>query len=782
MALSVSNVSAQDSNVNRQEKADSIKTLQMDGIQVSATRAGSTTPVAYSDLSKGQLSKVNNGQDIPYLLTLTPSVVATSDAGTGIGYTGVRIRGVDATRINVTSNGIPLNDAESHSLYWVNMPDFASSVEDIQVQRGVGTSTNGSGAFGGSINLRTEPLGLKPSSEVSFSGGSFGTHREMVKVNSGLIDGRWAFNARLSNIHSDGYIERASADMKSWYAQGAYYGDRTVVKALVFGGREKTYHAWDGIDRWQMAENRRYNPCGEIESLVRDSDGQPLLDKYGNRQYHVTGFYANQHDNYIQNHYQLILNHNINSRWRFNATLHYTTGDGYYEEYKNGRTLVEYGLVPFLASDPSLPDYAGADGKVEKSNLVRRKQMQNGFGGGVFSLQYTGDKLQATLGGGWNRYAGEHFGRVIWIKDYIGDLDPSHEYYRNETDKRDGNIFVRANYEAFRGFNIYADMQYRRIHHRIDGRNDNFDWREGVEDMQELKVNNIYNFFNPKAGIFYNINRVHNVYASFAVAHKEPTRNNFTDAKFGSVPKPERLFDYEAGYAYNGKIFRAGVNLYYMDYKDQLVLTGETNDIGEPLSDNVAKSYRAGVELTAGVKITEWLRWDRNATFSRNIIKDYTEYLDDYDRNWESLWTQTSNYVGETTIAYSPSVIAGSLISLEFGGFTASLQSLYVGSQYVTNSRQDGIRENGEWVLEPLKLDAYFVNNLRLGYTFRLRGMKSIEIGVAVNNLFNEKYSSNGWGYSSLIHKEDGSTERYNGMYFFPQAGTNFLVNLTLRF
>lgn len=775
-------VSAQDAYAHPEEDADTVRVYRMDGIQVMATRADSKTPVAFSDLGRETLSKINNGQDIPYLLTLTPSVVATSDAGTGIGYTGVRIRGVDATRINVTSNGIPLNDAESHSLYWVNMPDFASSVEDIQVQRGVGTSTNGAGAFGGSINLRTEAPGLKPSAEVGLSAGSFGTHKEVVKVNTGLIAGRWAFGMRLSNIHSDGYVERASADMRSWFAQGGYYGDRTIVKLVAFGGREKTYHAWDGIEKSQMDINRRYNPCGAIYEVQRDGNGLPVIKKDGSIEVKKdTGkYYEDQTDNYKQNHYQLILNHEPGHAWKLNATLHYTAGDGYYEEYKNGRTLKEYGLSDFLTSEPGKADYLKIkDGKfvvddngnytVNKSDLVRRKHMENGFGGLVFSAQYTGDRLTATFGGGANRYAGEHYGRVVWVKNYVGDLDPSHEFYRNETDKRDANIFARANYMLADGLNVYADMQYRRIRHKIDGENSRWDWINGR--MQELAVDETYDFFNPKAGILYDINPRNKLYASFAVAHKEPTRNNFTDSKFDATPKPERLFDYEAGYMFGGRVFSAGVNLYYMDYKDQLVLTGETNDIGEPLSDNVAKSYRAGVELTAGVRITEWLRWDLNATFSRNIIRDYTEYMDDYDENWEPLWTQTENYVGETTIAYSPSVIAGSFISAMFGNLTASLQSQYVGSQYVTNSRQDDLR-----------LDAYFVNNLRVNYTLPLRGMRSVDLGVAVNNIFNEKYSSNGWGYSSLIHKGDGSSERQNGMYYFPQAGTNFLVNLTLRF
>ncbi len=761
---------------------DSVRLVELESVEIRATRAGEKTPVAYSDISREEIAAINYGQDIPFLLTLTPSVVATSDAGSGIGYTGIRIRGVDATRINVTSDGVPMNDAESHSMFWVNTPDIASSVQDIQVQRGVGTSTNGAGAFGGSINLKTELPSIAPSAEASFSYGSYNTQREMVKISSGML-GKWAFGGRLSNIHSDGYIERASTDMKSWLAQGGYYGSKTVVKFVAFGGQEKTYHAWDGIDAAQMAANRRYNPCGEIEDLVRGSDGKPLLDEYGNRQYDVVGFYKNQNDNYIQNNYHLILNQRLTHAWNFNATLHYTSGDGFYEEYKNGCSLVEYGLRPFEAANPDLADYVDENGMVTKSNLVRRKSMLNDFYGLIFSFNYSGDRLSATMGGAANRYDGVHFGPVVWVKNYIGDLNIDHEYYRNSSDKRDMNFFARANYELTAGLNIYADMQYRRIHHMIEGVNDKYDWRPEVQAMQRLDVNKTYDFFNPKAGLYYDIDNRNSVYASFGVAHKEPTRNNFTDARFGTVPRPERLLDYEAGYTLRGRVFSAGVNLYYMDYKDQLVLTGQTNDIGEPLADNVAKSYRTGIELTAGIRIAEWLRWDLNATFSRNCILDYTEYIAEYDADWNDLGTQRAVYLGETTISYSPSVIAGSLLTFTYKGFNAALQSLYVGSQYVTNSQQDGVRDaEGNYTLDPLKLDAYFVSNLRLDYTFRLKGLKHLNAGITINNLFDAKYCSNGWGYSSLINEADGSSYRFNGMGYFPQATINVLANVTLMF
>lgn len=762
-------------NAQEVQKEDSVRVYTMETIEIRATRAGSKTPVAHTNVDKTHIESINFGQDIPYLLSLTPSVVATSDAGTGIGYTGIRIRGVDPSRINVTSNGIPMNDPESHTVFWVNIPDIASSVEDIQVQRGIGTSTNGAGAFGGSINLKTESFSREPSAEVSGSYGSYNTHKEVIKVNTGLIGGKWAFGARLSNLQSDGYIDRAFSDLKSYFAQAGYFSKNTVVKLITFGGKEKTYHAWDGLqihgeDKAAYEKyGRTFNPCGMMTGWKRDANGNPVLDGDGKRIKDTLGFYDNQTDNYIQTHYQAIVNQKLTNDLSLNVTLHATTGDGYYEEYKNKRSLEEYGLTPFVAANTDIVDYADGAGNVTKSNLIRRKQMKNIFGGGVASLSYTGVKLNATLGGAANVYDGSHFGRVIWVKDYTGNLDPSHEYYRNYTTKTDANVFLKADYEVINGLNIYADLQYRYIRHKINGTNDNWDYNES--EMQKLTVDNTYNFFNPKAGVFYDIDKHNNVYASFAMAHKEPTRNNFTDAKANSSPKPERLLDYELGYTFRSKSVSAGVNLYYMDYKDQLVLTGENNEIGEPLSDNVAKSYRTGIELSAGWQIAKWIRWDVNATFSRNRILDYSEYIDDYDSDWNALYTQTRNNIGETTIAYSPSIIAGSLITVKFGDFTGVLQSQFVDKQYVTNSMQ-----------KDLMLDAYFVNNIRLEYEFRFKGVKSLTVGVALNNIFNQEYYSNGWGYSALIHDGLGDTERANSMGYFPQAKFNVLGNVTIKF
>ncbi|MDR2064927.1 MAG: TonB-dependent receptor [Prevotellaceae bacterium] len=726
------------------QENDTALVFELDEINVIATRAENRTPVTHSLVTKSQIESSNYGQDVPFILMLMPSTLATSDAGAGIGYTGVRIRGIDPTRINVTANSIPLNDAESHSLYWVNMPDFVSSLADIQIQRGAGSSTNGAGAFGASINMRTELLSYEPYGNVSLSAGSYNTHRETVKLGTGLLKNHFAFSARLSNISSDGYIDRASSKLRSYFAQGAYYGGGAVVKFITFGGKEETYHAWDGIDAEQMKKNRRYNPCGEIH------------DKNGN----VEGFYENQIDSYIQHNYQLLYSQRLNDKWNFNITLHYTRGDGYYEEYKNDRTLVEYGLQPFAVDGDT----------VEKSNLVRKKQMYNDFYGSIFSLNYKTQKFSASLGGGVNRYTGDHWGNVIWIKNYVGNLDANHEYYRNATDKTDANIFVKTNYEIYKNLNLYADLQYRRISHVIHGENDNWDWIN--EKMQGLNVDNIYNFFNPKFGFHYQINDKNDAYISLAVANKEPTRNNFTDAKFNTVPKSERLYDYELGYNFRGSMVNFGATLYYMDYKNQLVLTGETNDIGEALTDNVAESYRSGIELMFGIKFADWLHWNVNTTFSKNKIKNYTEYLDDYDEDWNPLYTQTANHMPLTDIAYSPSVIANSLVSFKFENLNIALQSVYAGKQYVTNSRQDD-----------LKLDAYFINNIRADYTLQTKSLGKFTIGLAVNNIFNKKYSSNGWGSSAYIKDAGGNVlYRSNYMGYYPQATCNFMVNLSMQF
>ena len=731
-------------SLKAQNEKDSMRMVEMQKVQVMASRAGERTPIAYTNVSSQQIARTNYGQDLPYLLSMVPSLVATSDAGTGIGYTALRIRGTDATRINITSNGVPMNDAESHSLFWVNMPDLASSVKDIQVQRGAGTSTNGAGAFGGSINMATA-IQTEPYAEVTASYGMFNTHRESVRFGTGLLGGHWILNARLSNIGSDGYVDRASARLKSYFAQIGYYNKGTSVRLISFGGDEKTYHAWNGVTMDEIEKyGRRYNPCGVI---AKGASGDSIT-------------YPDQKDFYTQINNQLIITQQLAGGWSLNLTGHYTRGDGYYQEYKDDRTLSEYGLKPFT-------DEKGET--VEKSDLVRQKKMWNNFGGVIASASYNSERLTASMGAAWNRYAGDHFGKVSWIKNYLGDLLPDHEYYRNNTVKDDANVFAKADWTVAKGLSIYADLQYRYIRHVIEGENDVYDWINGR--MQRLDVNRQYHFFNPKIGIHYEIDRHNAVYLSAAVAQKEPTRNNFTDAKFDANPKAEKMLDVEAGYKLDYGFITAGANLYFMRYRDQLIQTGELNDIGEALTDNVPDSYRTGVELSLSADITSWLRWDLYTTLSMNKILHYTEYRSMYDENWKDLYQQSPYYLGTTTIAFSPSVIAGSLISVRLGKFYGGLQTQYVSKQYTSNSER-----------EALTLPRYCVSNLRMSYRFDLPSLKWLEVGVAVNNLFNKKYFSNGYGSSSVICNPDGS--RYISDYagYYPQATINVLGSVTLRF
>jgi iron complex outermembrane receptor protein len=741
---------------------DSLKSIPLQEVEIVSVRATAQTPVSYSNLDKEKIESANFGQDIPFLLMMTPSVNVTSDAGTGIGYTGFRIRGTDANRINVTINGIPLNDSESHGVYWVDLPDFASSLENLQIQRGVGTSTNGAGAFGASINMKTENIPLQPYGELNGSYGSFNSSKATFKTGSGVINDHWAFDARLSSIRSDGFIDRASVDLKSYFAQGAYFNERTMVKLTTFGGTEKTYHAWDGVPDYilfpsgaSQKGNRTYNPSGYMGD---DAEGNPR-------------YYPEQTDNYDQTHYQLSLLQILNPDLKFNLSLHYTKGFGYYEEYKRDCSLIEYGLKPFELNQET----------VENSDLVRRQYLDNDFGGVVFSIDYNKNKGNFSLGGSANRYYGRHFGEVIWIKNYAGDsgFDPLQEYYRNTGDKSDANLYIKGNYSLTKSLSIYGDLQFRHINYVIEGKGENWDWLAGK--MQHLDFHEKFNFFNPKAGLHYQLNSQNILYGSVAVAHREPNRNNYTDNGTDEIPKPERLIDYELGYQFNQKTCAFGINFYYMKYKDQLVLNGKVNAIGEPLTSNVPDSYRSGIELTAGIRLLPCLEWNGNLTLSRNKIKNYTEYVTVYDNEWNTEGKQQADYYGTTNISFSPDIIANSLFTFKYKSFSAGFLSNYTGKQYLDNTGQtdDNLTDTRK---KERSIDAYFVNNLRLGYDFPKKGWKRLSIQLLINNLFNEKYESNGWVWSCYYRQSDGSLEPYTEKSYFPQAGINFMTNVTLQF
>lgn len=733
---------ALNSLVAQQSQPDSLKNIQLEEVVVSATRATANTPVAFSNIKKEAIEKQNFGQDIPYIMALTPSVTTTSDAGTGIGYTGFRIRGTDITRINVTINGIPYNDSESQGSFFVDLPDFTSSLSSMQIQRGVGTSTNGGAAFGASVNMKTDNASMNPYANIGSSFGSFNTWKNTVEIGTGIMQNRFAVDGRFSTVKSDGFIDRAWVNMYSYMLSASYITNKTLLKFITFGGNEKSYQAWNGVDLDLVASEpekytRHYNELGKYT----DDNGQ-------------TKFYDNQIDNYTQTHYQLLLTQVFSSSLTLNGALHYTKGEGYYEEYKTGRKYAEYLLTP--------PVVEGAP--LEETDLIRRKWLDNDFYGMTFALNKKKEKYELTLGGGANKYDGNHFGKILWVR-YPNQFTPGKDWYRSTSDKSDMNISLKATAQLTPHLVAFGDVQYRYINYQLQGKDDKFD--SDKNEMRDLTQEHNFSFFNPKAGLTYNINDNNSLYASFAVANREPNRTNYTDAGPNEKPTSERLYDTEAGYRYQSPNFSFGANFYYMKYKNQLILTGKISEIGELLTTNIPDSYRTGIELTSAIQLHRMLRWDANATFSRNKINDFTEQgVDVYDADWN--WIESrDNALGQTDIAYSPNIIANSILTFTYRTFEAALQSSYVSRQYIDNTSS-----------KERSIDPYFVNNLRLGYSFRVPHVKSVNLGILVNNLFNVDYETNGYVWYSYYL--DG--KRMNEKRYFPQAGTNVLANVTIRF
>ncbi|MCZ8230120.1 TonB-dependent receptor [Flavobacterium sp.] len=678
---------------------DTTKVNQLDDVLVSAVRVTSKTPVSFSNLTKKQIQFRNLGQDIPTLMNYMPSVVTTSDAGNGIGYSGIRVRGSDATRVNVTINGIPYNDSESHGTYWVNMPDFVSSVESIQLQRGVGTSTNGSGAFGASLNMLTDSYTKEASAEIASSIGSFNTLKNTVKFSTGLLNDHFEIAGRLSVLQSDGYIDRASSDLKSYFLQGTYVGKTTLLKALVFGGKEKTYQAWNGIDGETLNSNRRFNSAG----MFTDEAG-------------TTRFYDNETDNYQQDHSQLHWNERWSDNWSSNFALHYTKGKGYYENYKEDAKFSSYGLKPIVINGTT----------INKTDLVRQKWLDNDFYGTTFSAKYTTDALQLILGGGYNKYEGVHFGKVIWAR-YASQSELGDRYYEDFATKTDGNFFAKANYQVSEQLSLYGDLQYRHVQYKADS-------------PETGLVNDTFRFFNPKAGLNYKIDEANTLYFSYARANREPNR---TDYENGGV-RPETLDDLELGWRLNNEKIQLNTNFYYMAYKNQLILTGKLDDVGAPIRSNSEKSYRLGLEVDATIALSEQWMVRPNFTLSANKNVDLNVGLGNVT----------------TDIAYSPSVIMGNvLVFSPIKALHLSLLQKFVGEQFMNNS--DSLEA---------RLADYFVNDFNVSYTFKPKTIfKEIVLSGLVNNFLDKKYVSNGYMYD--IYPS-----------YYPQAEINFLAGLNLKF
>ena len=733
-------------------QTDSSK-YQLDEFEVTTNRVGENSPVAHENISKEEIEANNHGVDLPILLDQATSIVTTSDAGAGVGYTGIRVRGTDATRVNITINGIPFNDAESHGVFWVNMPDLSSSTNDIQIQRGVGSSTTGASSFGATVNLSTLSTvnSTKPFGEISNSFGSFNSIKNTIRLGSGLIDGKWNFEGRLSNIQSDGFIDRADADLKSYYISGSYLGENTSVQALIFSGHEKTYQAWYGA------------PLRFLNSNV---DSNQTYNPYD---------YENEIDNYRQTHYQLHITNKSIKNLKLNTSFHYTRGMGYFEQYVG----TEHNAVMYngdyvwgknLLSYYNLDDIIISGDTISQTNLIRRRWLDNHFYGLVFSADYTADKFNLIFGGGANQYLGGHFGEVIWAQ-YSSNGPIRHRYYDNDAIKNDINIYGKLNYDLNKDFNAYLDLQYRFVSYEFTGLNND---RSPLDQTANL------NFFNPKAGMNYRLNSSNNIYGFVGVGNKEPNRDDFTESSPESRPQHEQLLDVEFGHRYTSEKLSISTNFYNMQYKNQLILTGELNDVGSAVRVNIPESYRRGVEFTGAAILSEKFTLKFNLTLSENKISTFTEYVD----NWDT-WGKDEVVHENTDIAFSPGIIGGGQLIFtpfekENGKLQFALLSKYVGNQYIDNTSSDFA-----------KLDAYLVHDLRISYLIKSNLFREVEVSSWIRNLSNQNYISNAWvyrfntafdptSYDMYANPENGNT--YNQIGAFNQAGINFFVGLKLRF
>ncbi len=715
---------------------------QADEVVVSATRISDRAGMAYSNISAEDIARQNLGADLPVLLNFSPSVVTTSDAGAGVGYTGLRIRGSDASRINVTINGIPYNDPESQGTFFVNMPDFASSVSSIQVQRGVGSSTNGAGAFGATMNINTNEFRREAYAEVNSSYGSFHTFKNTVKVGSGLLHEKFTVDARLSRVSSDGFVDRASSALKSFYLSGGYFGKKSFVRLNVFSGAEKTYQAWNGVPEARLRNDREGMLAYIGNNGLNERDAQHLLAS-DSRRYNAY-LYENETDNYQQDQYQLITSHSLSEGWTLNLNGFYVRGKGYYEQYKDNDKLSKY-LLPAVVT--------GND-TITRTDLVRRRWLDNHFYGTTFSLDYNRfKKLTFNLGGGLNRYEGQHYGEVIWAR-YASTGDTRHRYYSGQGLKTDMNLYAKAYYQFTGRLNAYGDLQVRQVDYHVDGTD---------SDLKTLDVDKRMTFLNPKVGLNYLLDEGgSSVYASFSVGNREPNRNDFVDAWPGEQPRHETLQDWEAGLRLQQPAWAFSANAYFMNYKNQLVLTGELNDVGSAIRVNVPESYRLGIELEGAWTISRQLKWNSNLTLSRNKIRNFSAFVFNYDHDGYDV----TNH-GHSDISFSPGVTGASQLAfLPVKNLELALLTKYVGAQYLDNT-SSGDR----------KLNAYLTNDIRAALSLAPRGVRKLQLSFLLNNLFNELYESNGYTYGyvaggALIQEK----------FYFPQAGRNFMVGISFGF
>ena len=706
-----------------QQENDTIpKPELLDEVLVRAVRVDADSPITHSNLDKEDLEKRNLGQDIPMLLNYLPAVVSTSDAGAGVGYTYIRVRGSDASRVNVTLNGIPFNDSESQGTFWVNLPDFASSIENLQLQRGVGTSTNGSGAFGASLNLLTDAVSKEAGGEISNSFGSFNTRRHNVKFTTGLLNDHIEIAGRLSAIASDGYIDRASSDLKSYFLQASYVGDNTLIKAITFGGHEVTYQSWFGIDAETLEEDRTFNPAG----MYFDADGNMR-------------FYDNEVDDYKQDHYQLHWNQRWNNFWSTTIGLNYTYGRGFFEQYRNNDRFSTYGLEPIVVEGDT----------INRMDLIRRRWLDNDYYVINANATYKKDNLEVTSGLFYSLYEGDHFGEIIWAQ-YAAGSEIRDRYYFSDATKREFTIFSKATYKIDNQWQAYGDLQGRFVNYKTGGI---------TSAVVPIDVDESFSFFNPKAGLSYQLNTANQFYLSYGRAHREPSRNDFREG----INTPEKLDDFELGWRFSSERVNVNTNLFYMDYKDQLVLSGELNDVGAPLRTTSGESYRVGIEVEANIRLTNQLRWMPNVALSQNKNRNFVASIDGELVN-----------LGTTNISFSPNVVANSMLIYQpFEGFQVGWLTKFVGEQYMGNIDS-----------KASKLDSFFINDFNIVYEIKdIPVFSSILVNGMVNNIFDVKYVSNGYFFTfDDDWTTPGSITTIEGAGYYPQAGIHFMAGVTLKF